>query len=66
MLSQDKSIVSSSKASKRNLHKKEFHAIKKGKFENIDISVRDNINSTSNLIINLPDEREDIFYNPLK
>ncbi|CAG8805894.1 27286_t:CDS:2, partial [Racocetra persica] len=35
------------------------------KFENLDISVvGGNTNSTSN--INLADEREDIFYNPLK
>ncbi|CAG8834016.1 11423_t:CDS:1, partial [Gigaspora margarita] len=55
-----------SKASKRNLCKKDLRAIKKVKFGNLDISafVGDNTNSTSN--INLADERKDIFYDPLK
>ncbi|RIB11970.1 hypothetical protein C2G38_2202061, partial [Gigaspora rosea] len=65
MSSQNKSVALLSKASKRNLRKKDLRAIKKAKFENLDISVvEDNTNSTSN--INLADERDDIFYDPLK
>ncbi|CAG8615189.1 44390_t:CDS:2, partial [Gigaspora margarita] len=63
---QNKPTVSLSKVSKRNLYKKEYRAIKKAKFENLDISVRDNINLISNFIINLVDKRETIFYDPLK
>ncbi|CAG8773799.1 21497_t:CDS:2 [Gigaspora margarita] len=66
MLSQNKPVALLSKASKRNLRKKDLRSIKKAKFENPDISafVGDNANFTSN--INLVDEREDIFYDPLK
>ncbi|CAG8483922.1 34561_t:CDS:2 [Gigaspora margarita] len=56
MLSQDKPMVSLSKAFKRN----------SPKFESLDISNRDNINPIPNIIINLTNEREDIFYDPLK
>ncbi|CAG8715968.1 16681_t:CDS:2 [Gigaspora margarita] len=63
---QNKTIVLLSKASKRNLRKKELRVIKKAKFKNLDIStiVKDNINSTPN--INLANERKDIFYDSLK
>ena len=65
MSSQNKSVALLSKASKRNLRKKDLRAIKKAKFENLDISViEDNTNFTFN--INLADKREDIFYDPLK
>ncbi|CAG8810393.1 32508_t:CDS:1, partial [Racocetra persica] len=54
MSSQNKPVALLSKASKRNLRKKDHRAIKKAKFENLDISViEDNTNSTSN--INLAD-----------
>ncbi|CAG8567491.1 42374_t:CDS:2, partial [Gigaspora margarita] len=66
MLSQDKPMVSLSKAFKRNSCKKEHCAIKKAKFECFDIFNGDNINPTPDIIINLADEREDIFYDPLK
>ncbi|CAG8814978.1 137_t:CDS:2 [Gigaspora margarita] len=66
MSSQNMPIILS-KAFKRNLRRKEQRAIKKAKFENHggSIIVADT-DSTSNTIVNQTDEREDIFYDPLR
>ncbi|CAG8637639.1 23759_t:CDS:2 [Gigaspora margarita] len=67
MLFQNKAIVSLLKALKRNLYKKkEHHAIKNAKFESTNISIRDNINLTTNITTSMANKRENIFYNPLK
>ena len=54
-----------SKASKRNLCKKNLHIIKKAKIEKSDSSIS-NVDSISNIIVNQADKRVNIFYDPLK
>ncbi|CAG8715093.1 45928_t:CDS:2 [Gigaspora margarita] len=56
-----------SKASKRNLRKKDLRATKKAKIGRPNSSIiNKEVNSTSNIIVNQVDKRENIFYDPLK
>ncbi|CAG8844861.1 18259_t:CDS:1, partial [Racocetra persica] len=55
-----------SKASKRNLRKKELRTIKKAKIEKSDSPIVGEGDSTLNSSANQNEERTNIFYDPLK
>ena len=54
-----------SKASKRNLCKKNLRVTKKAKIKKSDSSII-NVDTISNIIVNQADKRVNIFYDPLK